>query len=89
MVLKAQAQADRPVASDWWKVGGVYCICPQYRSRSLHITYESLWACLWPFMLTVFGLLAVQTARTAFRASYILYDDAMEYLVYAHGATGV
>ena len=41
------------------------------------------------FALTVFGLLAVQTTRTSFRASYIDYDDATEYLVYAHGATGV
>ena len=40
-------------------------------------------------VLTVFGLLAVQTGRTAFRASYIYYDDATEYLVYAHGATGI
>ena len=39
--------------------------------------------------LTLFGLLVVQTARTSFRASYIFYDDATEYLVYAHGATGV
>ena len=41
------------------------------------------------FILTIFGLLAVQTMRTAFRASYINYDNATEYLVYAHGATGV
>jgi len=41
------------------------------------------------FILTVFSLLLLQTARTSFRANYILYDDAMEYLVYAHGATGV
>ncbi|NJC98007.1 MAG: TIGR03663 family protein [Anaerolineae bacterium] len=39
--------------------------------------------------LTVFGLLVIQTGRTAFRASYIYYDDATEYLVYAHGATGI
>ncbi len=39
--------------------------------------------------LTVLGLLAVQTARTAFRANYINYNDATEYLVYAHGAGGV
>jgi streptogramin lyase len=39
--------------------------------------------------LTIFGLLAVQTARTAFRANYINYNDATEYLVYAHGAGGV
>ena len=41
------------------------------------------------FVLTVFGLLLVQTMRTSFRANYVLYDDAMEYLVYAHGATGI
>ena len=41
------------------------------------------------FTLTIFGLLAVQTMRTAFRAAYINYDNATEYLVYAHGATGV
>jgi len=39
--------------------------------------------------LTTLALLAVQTGRTAFRASYIFYDDATEYLVYAHGATGI
>ena len=39
--------------------------------------------------LTIFGLLGVQTGRTAFRAAYINYDDATEYMVYAHGATGV
>jgi predicted membrane-bound mannosyltransferase/DNA-binding beta-propeller fold protein YncE len=39
--------------------------------------------------LTAFGLLAIQTGRSAFRASYIFYDDATEYLVYAHGATGI
>lgn len=36
----------------------------------------------------VLGLLAVLTARTAFRASYINYDTALEYLVYAHCAPG-
>ncbi|MCC6499926.1 MAG: TIGR03663 family protein [Anaerolineales bacterium] len=40
-------------------------------------------------ILTAFGLLAVQTARTSFRANYINYNDATEYLVYAHGAGGV
>ncbi|MCC6298330.1 MAG: TIGR03663 family protein [Anaerolineales bacterium] len=39
--------------------------------------------------LAVFGLLALQTARASFRASYINYNDATEYLVYAHGAGGV
>jgi len=41
------------------------------------------------YVLTLFGLLAIQTMRTSFRASYINYDNATEYLVYAHGATGV
>jgi len=39
--------------------------------------------------LLVFGLLAVLTGRAAYRAAYINYDDATEYLVYAHGARGV
>ena len=40
-------------------------------------------------VLTLFGLLFLQTVRTSFRAAYINYDNATEYLVYAHGATGV
>ncbi|HUG33299.1 MAG TPA: flippase activity-associated protein Agl23, partial [Anaerolineales bacterium] len=40
-------------------------------------------------VLTVFGLLAVQTVRTSFRTNYINYNDATEYLVYAHGAGGI
>jgi uncharacterized protein (TIGR03663 family) len=39
--------------------------------------------------LTFFGLLAVLTARAAFRAAYIEYDNGTEFLVYAHGARGV
>ena len=41
------------------------------------------------FVLVFFGILAVLTARAAFRASYITYDQATEYLVYAHGASGI
>ncbi|MDD2922431.1 MAG: TIGR03663 family protein [Anaerolineales bacterium] len=41
------------------------------------------------FVLIVFGFLAVLTARASFRASYITYDQATEFLVYAHGATGI
>ncbi len=40
-------------------------------------------------VLAFFGLLALVTARTAFVATYINYDAANEYLVYAHGARGV
>jgi uncharacterized protein (TIGR03663 family) len=39
--------------------------------------------------LSVIGLLALLTARTAFIASYVNYDDANEFMVYAHGAQGV
>ena len=35
--------------------------------------------------LAFFALLAVLTARTAFKAAYINYDYPFEYLVYAHG----
>ncbi len=41
------------------------------------------------FALTFLGLLAILTIRTAFRAAYINYDEATEYLVYAHSATAV
>ena len=41
------------------------------------------------FTLTFFVLLAILTMRASFRAAYIDYDDATEYLVYAHAATGV
>jgi len=36
--------------------------------------------------LAFFSLLALLTARTAFKAAYINYDYPFEYLVYAHGA---
>lgn len=38
--------------------------------------------------LTFFGILSVLTARSAFQASYINYDNAKEFLVYAHAASG-
>lgn len=36
-----------------------------------------------------FLVLALLTARSAFRAAYVNYDEATEFLVYAHAATGV
>jgi len=39
--------------------------------------------------LVFFALLAVLTARAAFRAAYINYNNAKEYLVYAHAAGAV
>jgi predicted membrane-bound mannosyltransferase/DNA-binding beta-propeller fold protein YncE len=41
------------------------------------------------FFLGAVSILALCTLRTAWRASYIDYDDPTEYLVYAHGAGGV
>ncbi len=38
--------------------------------------------------VTFFALLAVLTARAAYTASFINYDTAKEYLVYAHAARG-
>lgn len=38
--------------------------------------------------LTVFAIMAVLTARAAYRASFINYDHATEFLVYAHAARG-
>lgn len=38
--------------------------------------------------LFIFALLGILTIRTAFRAAYINYDNASEYLVYAHMARG-
>jgi sugar lactone lactonase YvrE len=38
--------------------------------------------------LVILGFLAILTARAAFMASYINYDLAKEYLVYAHSAPG-
>ena len=40
-------------------------------------------------MLMILAFLGVLTARTAYRAAYINYNDATEYLVYAHSAPGV
>ncbi len=42
----------------------------------------------WIGLLTVVGLLTMLTARAAFRAAYINYDNATEYLVYAHSGPG-
>ncbi len=39
--------------------------------------------------LVFFALLTILTVRASFRAAYINYDSAEEYLVYAHGAPGI
>ena len=40
-------------------------------------------------VLVIFALLAILTGRTAIRAAFINADNATEYLVYAHGASGI
>jgi DNA-binding beta-propeller fold protein YncE len=40
-------------------------------------------------ILVIFTLLALLTGRTAIRAAFINADNATEYLVYAHGASGI
>jgi len=40
-------------------------------------------------VLAIFSVLAVLTARTAVRAAFLHPNNASEYLVYAHGATGI
>ena len=37
-------------------------------------------------LIVLIALLSIVTIRTAFRANFILYDTAMEFLVYAHAA---
>ncbi|MBW8010089.1 MAG: TIGR03663 family protein [Chloroflexi bacterium] len=41
------------------------------------------------FLLIIFGMFSLLTARTAIKATYINYDEATEFLVYAHSASGV
>ncbi len=40
------------------------------------------------FLVAVFGVLTLYTARSAYQANYINYDNGKEFLVYAHGAGG-
>jgi len=39
-------------------------------------------------MVVFFGVLAVLTARSAYQANFINYNNSKEFLVYAHGAAG-
>lgn len=40
-------------------------------------------------LLVFFGIFAILTTRATIRANYINYDSGQEYLVYAHGYTGI
>lgn len=39
-------------------------------------------------LVTLFGIFTILTARSSYQASFINYDNAKEFLVYAHGAAG-
>jgi uncharacterized protein (TIGR03663 family) len=41
------------------------------------------------FVVAIFGVLTLLTVRSAWMATYINYDYANEFLVYAHGAPGI
>ena len=76
--------------SDWLKFGSaLIALIGSIVGIIYLLRYQRTSAFVGLVVLTIFGLLGVQTARTAFRATYINYDDATEYMVYAHGATGV
>src|SRR6266508_3376404 len=76
--------------SDWLKFGSaLIALIGSIAGIIYLLRYQRPSAFVGLVVLTIFGLLGVQTARTAFRAAYINYDDATEYMVYAHGATGV
>ena len=90
MQMSGGGTASTSLSSDWLKfsaalialVGSIAGIVYLLRLRRTSVFVGMV-------VLTIFGLLGVQTGRTAFRAAYINYDDATEYMVYAHGATGV
>ena len=78
------------LASYGWKFGGVFIGLLASIAGLIWVSRLPRKTPLVEFVaLALFGLLAIQTARTSFRANYINYDDATEYLVYAHGAGGV
>ncbi|MCX6056371.1 MAG: TIGR03663 family protein [Chloroflexi bacterium] len=62
------------VLSGW----GILHLLDQWETRSIFKT----------LVITIFGILSVLTARSAFQANYINYDTGKEFLVYAHSARG-
>ena len=59
-------------------LGGLYYFIKQWSFNQIIRT----------FALFVFVILGLLTARTAYMANFINYDNAKEYLVYAHAARG-
>jgi len=93
MVLSAQSTAgfDPSMLTSYWvKFGFAFVALLGSIAGTIYLSRTPRTS---PFVglaaLTIFGLLTVQTARTSFRANYINYNDATEYLVYAHGAGGI
>lgn len=89
LMMSASGVAQAGTPSSWLQFGAALLAFTGsilgilYLSRQHSSTFVGL------VVLTIFGLLFVQTVRTSFRATYINYDNATEYLVYAHGASGV
>jgi len=78
------------LAASWWKFGSALVALIGSIAGLIYLTsIRRTSAFVGMVVLTIFGLLFIQTVRTSFRASYLNYDNATEYLVYAHGATGV
>ena len=89
-LLMQTTQGAAAPTSDWLKFGSaVIALIGSVVGIIYLLRYQRPSVFVGLVVLTMFGLLAVQTGRTAFRAAYINYDDATEYMVYGHGATGV
>ena len=76
------------ILSTAWAVGWLVEKVPWAQTQSLFKEKFRIWGFRNYASITIlalFGLLAIQTGRDAFRAAFINYDYATEYLVYAHG----
>lgn len=77
--LQATSAFLLPVITTILSAVGVICLLRKWSFREIRNT----------FVLVFFAFLALLTTRASFRAAYITYDQATEFLVYAHGATGI
>ncbi len=79
--LESLKAVGRVVAGVAVAVGGGFVI--YHNARKLP------WATAWRIVMAAgFALLAIATVRVAWMASFINFDNAKEYLVYAHGGSG-
>jgi len=77
--LQASAAFLLPLITTVLSVAGIIYFLKEWNFREIRNA----------FVLIFFAFLALLTTRASFRASYITYDQATEFLVYAHGATGI